>query len=81
MSLRPKAAPRAISALMRSALAIFSFSISAPQAPMILSSSLDAAAAVQGAGSICTSFGSAPVAKALGESAAHSSETAAILRM
>jgi hypothetical protein len=35
---------------------------------MILSSSLAAVAAVQGAGSICTSFGSAPVAKALGES-------------
>src|SRR5882757_1753632 len=63
---------------MRSALAALSFPINSPQALMILSSS---SAAVQAEVSTCTSLaGSAPVAKALFESIAHSREAAAILR-
>ena len=78
LSLRSKAAPRAISALMRSAFAVFSLSISSPQALMILSSSSAAAAAMQAVGSTCTSLaGSAPVAKApCDEATVHSSEAA-----
>src|SRR5258708_25452183 len=80
ISLRPKAPPRAISALMRSALSVFSWSISAPQTPTILSlSSAAAAAATHGAGSISTSLaGSAPAANATGESAAHTTNATTI---
>src|SRR5260370_40043584 len=57
---------------MRSALSVFSWSISAPQALTILSSSVAAAAARHGAGSISKSLaGSTPAAKAPGESATH----------
>ncbi len=57
---------------MRSALAVFSLSIKAPHAATILSSSLAAIAATQGAGSAGgTVAGSAPVATAPCGSAAN----------
>src|SRR6266581_8873959 len=58
---------------MRSALKVLSLSTSAPQMAMILSSSLAAAAATQGAGSTCGSVtGSALVARACCGGAAQS---------
>src|ERR1700738_3141938 len=79
-SLRSYAPARALSALMRSAFDVFSLSTRAPQMAMILSASLDAAAATQGAGSICGSVtGSVPVARAAGGSAAHKRDLTAAL--
>src|SRR6476646_9319775 len=78
MSLRAKASPRAISALTRSALAIFSLSIKAPQTSMLLSYSCDTAAATHGDGSTCKSLaGSAPVARACEAASAHRRHAAA----
>src|SRR5712691_9902737 len=58
---------------MRSALNVLSLSTSAPQMAMILSASLAAAAATQGAGSTCGSVtGSALVARACCGGAAQS---------
>src|SRR6266702_260332 len=58
---------------MRSAFKVLSLSISAPQMATILSASLAAVAATQGAGSICGSVtGSALVASTLCGSAPHS---------
>src|SRR5258708_21894530 len=78
MFLRAKASPRAISALTRSALTVFSLSIKAPQTSMLLSYSCDAAAATHGAGSTWGSLaGSAPVARACEAASAHRRHAAA----
>src|SRR5258708_34811978 len=67
---------------MRSALPVFSLSISAPQTVTILSSSLAEAAAMQGAGSTCRSFeGSAPVASAAAASPVHRANRMTALRI
>src|SRR5260370_9891579 len=73
ISLRSKAPPRAISALMRSARSVFSLSISAPQVLTVLSLSSAAAASTRhGGGSINKSLaGAAPAADAPCESATH----------
>src|ERR1700734_3156997 len=79
-SLRSKAPARAISALMRSALEVFSPSISGPQLAMILSSSWASAAAKQGAGSIGGEVaGSGPSLAVLCDSAATSTAATAQL--
>src|SRR6266851_4583656 len=82
ISLRSQAPARAISALTRSAFKVLSLSASAPQMPMMLSASLVAAAATQGAGSACGSVkGSAPVANAPCGSAIHRTEAAAVVQI
>src|SRR5437879_6535165 len=66
---------------MRSAFNVFSSSISAPQMAMILSASLDAAAATHGAGWASGSVeGSVPVADALRGDAAHMTEATVTFR-